>query len=196
MRKFILLSAAMLCFAGAAAAQNGTTVDVVAEPAPAAAAGSIHTSNDYPWQVGANFAYQRFDIGGSNSNLYGVHTTVNRWLGDSMFGIEGDVTATFGRLIPTRREQQVFYGGGVHIGVRHGKIQPWAHVVAGGAHERFNQGGGVSSFNGFGIMAGGGADIQWRSHIAFRVQADFLTTRYNGLWQKSISTGAGVLFDF
>jgi hypothetical protein len=195
MRKFIVLSAAMLCFAGAAAAQSDTTVNVVAEPAPAAAS-NMHTSNDYPWQVGANFAYQRFDIGGSNSNLYGVQTSVARWLGDSMFGIEGDVTATFGRFNPHIREQQVFYGGGVHIGARSGKLQPWGHVIAGGAHERFNQGVGPSGFNGFGIMAGGGADIQWRSHVAFRFQADFLTTHYNGFWQKSISTGAGVLFDF
>jgi hypothetical protein len=195
MRKIIMLSAAMLCFAGAAAAQNNTTATVAADPAPAAAS-KMSSSSDYPWQVGTNFTYQRFDVGGSNSNLYGIHTTVNRWLGDGMFGIEGDVTATFGRLIPTRREQQVFYGGGVHIGKRSGKIQPWAHVIAGGAHERFNQGGGISAFNGFGIMAGGGADVQWRSHIAFRFQADFLATRYSGVWQKSISTGVGILFDF
>ena len=147
MRKFMILGAVMLCFAGVAAAQTDTTVNVVAEPAPAAAH-LFHSSYGYPWQVGMNFLYQRFDIGGSDSNLYGLHTTVNRWLGDSMFGIEGDVTATFGRLIPTRREQQVFYGGGVHIGERSGKFQPWAHVLAGGAHERFNQGGGQSAFNG------------------------------------------------
>ena len=195
MRKFMILGAVMLCFAGVAAAQTDTTVNVVAEPAPAAAH-LFHSSDGYPWQVGMNFLYQRFDIGGSDSNLYGLHTTVNRWLGDSMFGIEGDVTATFGRLIPTRREQQVFYGGGVHIGERSGKFQPWAHVLAGGAHERFNQGGGQSAFNGFGLMAGGGVDFQWRSHLAFRFEGDFLATRYAGLWQNTASAGAGVLFDF
>jgi hypothetical protein len=195
MRKTILLCAAILCFAGAAAAQTDTTVNLVAEPAPAAAS-KMHTGNDYPWQVGANFTYQRFDMGGSNSNLYGVQTTVNRWLGDGMFGIEGDVIATFGRFSPHLREQQVFYGGGLHVGSRSGKYQPWGHILAGGAHERFNQAIGPSGFNGFGIMGGGGVDFQWNAHIAFRAQADFLGTHYNGLWQKSISTGGGILFDF
>jgi hypothetical protein len=144
-----------------------------------------------------NFLYQRFDIGGATSaNQYGLHTTVNRWLGDSMFGIEGDVTVTFGTFAPGRRQQQVFYGGGLHVGSRSGKFQPWGHVVAGGAHERFSQGIGPNSFNGFGLMAGGGVDLQWRSHIAFRFEGDFLATRYVGVWQKTVSAGAGVLFDF
>lgn len=195
MRKFIVLGAAMLCFAGAAAAQSDTTVNFVAEPAPAAAS-KMHTSNDYPWQVGANFVYQRFNIGGSNSNLYGLQTSVAHWLGDSMFGIEGDVTTTFGRFSAHIREQQVFYGGGIHVGARSGKLQPWGHVLVGGAHERFNQGIGPSGFNGFGIMAGGGADLQWSAHIAFRFQGDYVVTRYNGLWQNSVGAGAGILFDF
>jgi hypothetical protein len=195
MRKIMVLCAAMLCFAGAAAAQNDTTATLAAAPAPAAAS-KMSSGSDYPWQVGMNFTYQRFDIGGGNSNLYGVQTAVTRWLGDSWFGIEGTVTTTFGRLNPTNREQQTFYGGGAHVGSRSGKLKPWAHFDVGGAHERFNQHVGPAAFNGFGLMGGGGVDIQWKSHIAFRFQGDYFGTRYNGFWQKSISTGAGILFDF
>jgi hypothetical protein len=194
MRKIIVLGAAMLCFAGVAAAQNDTTATVTADSAPAASTRS--TDIGYPWQVGANFTYQRFDVGKGNTNLYGVHSTVTRWLGDNWYGIEGDVTASFGNFTPTVREQVVFYGGGVHVGKRSGKFQPWGHVLAGGVHDRFSQGGGQSIFNTFGIMAGGGVDIQWRSHIAWRVQADYLGSHVGGVWQNSVTTGVGILFDF
>jgi hypothetical protein len=201
MRKIIVLCAAALIFAGIAAAQDNTTATVAtvtadSASAPAAAAGKISTENGYPWQVGANFTYQRFDIGGGNSNLYGIHSTVTRWIGDSWFGIEGTVAASFGDLNPLRREQVVFYGGGAHVGKRTGRFQPWAHFLVGGAHDRFTQAIGPASFNNLGIMGGGGLDIQWRSHIAFRVQADYLGTRFGSVWQKSVTTGAGILFDF
>jgi len=195
MRKIIVLCAAVLCFASGAAAQNDTTATVAADPAPAGA-GKMSSNSGYPWQVGANFTYARFDIGKGNSNLYGVHTTVTRWLGDSWFGLEGTASATFGRVTPLNREQVVFYGGGAHVGKRTGTFQPWAHFLAGGAHDRFNQGVGPAAFNTFGIMAGGGVDIQWRSHIAWRVQADYLGTRFGSVWQKSVTTGVGILFDF
>ena len=195
MRKIIMLCAAALSFATVAAAQTNTTATVVSEPAPAAAS-KMSSSSDYPWQVGTNFTYQRFDIGGFNTNLYGIDTSVNRWLGDSMFGLEGTVTATFGRQTATNREQMLFYGGGIHVGSRSGKYKPWAHFDVGGAHQRFNQHIGPAAFNGFGLLGGGGVDIQWRPHIAWRAQVDYFGTRFNGLWQKSISVGGGILFDF
>jgi hypothetical protein len=201
MRKIIVLSAAVLIFAGIAAAQENTTATVAtvttdSASAPAAASSRFSTENGYPWQVGANFTYQRFDIGGGNSNLYGIHTTVTRWIGDSWFGIEGTASASFGTLNPIRKEQVVFYGGGAHVGKRTGRFQPWGHFLAGGAHDRFTQAVGPASFNALAIMGGGGVDIQWRSHIAWRVQADYLGTRFGSVWQKSITTGVGILFDF
>jgi hypothetical protein len=198
MRKIILSCAAILCFAGAAAAQNTTTATVSADPAAPAAtpAASRTSSNDYPWQVGTNFTYQRFDIGKGNANLYGIQTSVTRWISDSPIGIEGAVTANFGRFSPTVREQVVFYGGGIKVGKREGKYQPWAHLLFGGAHDRFNQGVGPASFNTWGLLAGGGVDIQWRSHIAWRGQVDFLGSHFGGVFQKTVSVGGGIVFDF
>jgi hypothetical protein len=200
MRKLFLAGVAVLCFAGAATAQdNNTTATVSADPAaPAAtpAASRRSSGNDYPWQVGANFIYQRFDMGTGNANLFGIHTSVTRWISDSPVGIEGAVSATFGRFSPTVREQVVFYGGGIKVGKREGKYQPWAHLLFGGAHDRFNQGGGQSAFNTWGLIGGGGVDIQWRSHIAWRGQVDFLDTHFGGVFQKTISVGGGIVFDF
>jgi hypothetical protein len=195
MRKIILASVAMLSFAGAAAAQDTTTATVSADPA-APAANRMSSGEGYPWQVGANFTYQRFAIGSQNANLYGIQSSVARWIADSPVGIEGTVTATFGRFSPLVREQVVFYGGGLKVGKREGKFQPWAHILFGGAHDRFNQGIGPASFNTWGIMGGGGVDIQWRSHIAWRAQVDFLGTHFGGVWQKTVSVGGGIVFDF
>jgi hypothetical protein len=195
MRKIIMLSAAMLCFAGAAAAQSNATATLAAEPAPAAAS-KMSSGSDYPWQVGANFTYQRFDIGAGNSNLYGIQTSVARWIADSPVGIEGTVSATFGRATPTVREQLVFYGGGIKVGKREGKYQPWAHLLFGGAHDRFNQGIGPAAFNTWGLLGGGGVDMQWRSHISWRGQVDFLGTHFGGVFQKTVTVGGGIVFDF
>lgn len=196
MRKIFVLCAAILSFVGIAAAQENTTASVAADPAPAAASSRFSSESSYPWQVGANFTYQRFDIGGGNSNLFGIHTSVTRWIGDSWFGIEGTAAASFGNLGPTRKEQVVFYGGGAHVGKRTGKFQPWAHFLAGGAHDRFSQADNPASFNALGLMGGGGVDIQWREHLAWRVQADYLGTRFGSVWQPTITTGVGILFDF
>jgi hypothetical protein len=196
MRKIILVSAAMLCFAGAAIAQDNTTTATVSADPAAPTAARMSSGEGYPWQVGANFTYQRFDIGKGNANLYGIQTGVNRWIADSPVGIEGTVTTTFGRFSPTVREQVVFYGGGLKVGKRDGKYQPWAHILFGGAHDRFNQGIGPASFNTWGFMGGGGVDIQWRSHIAWRAQVDFLGTHFGGVFQKTVNVGGGIVLDF
>jgi hypothetical protein len=194
MRKIMLILVAMLCVSGAVAAQDNTTATLVADPAPATA--SRMSSSSYPWQVGMNFTYQRFDMGKGNANLYGIQTSVTRWISDSQVGIEGTVTATFGRFSPLVREQVVFYGGGIKVGKREGKYQPWAHLLAGGAHDRFNQGVGPPAFNTWGFLGGGGVDLQWRSHIAWRAQVDFLGTHFGGVFQKTINVGGGIVFDF
>lgn len=143
-----------------------------------------------------NFTYQRFDMGHDNSNLYGIQSTVARFIGDGMFAAEGTVTVNFGYIVPGDREHFTFYGGGLRVQKRGGKFQPWAHVLAGGTHIRLNQFIGPASFNGFGLMAGGGVDIQWKSHISWRVEADFLPTHVSGAWQKTISTGGGIVISF
>lgn len=197
MRKLSLLGVAILCVAGTVGAQTNSTVSTAAADSGTPQMGHGASSElSYPWQLAMNFSYQRFDIGNNNNNLYGIQTSVVRYVGDSMFGIEGDVTATFGRLNPHDREQVSVYGGGLHVGKRTGKIQPWAHIVVGGAHDRFNQGIGPASYNGFGLLGGGGADFQLMSHISLRVEADYMGTHFGGVWQKTINTGGGLVINF
>src|SRR5579862_465017 len=153
MRRLALICAALLCFAGTAAAQNDTTTATLGSPAPSQGPRRGFDDSSGKWQVGANFVYQRFDIGNDNSNLYGLQASVARFIHDGSFAVEGGTTATFGYIIPGDREQLVFYGGGVKYQMRSRKIQPWAHFLVGGTHIRLNQMVGPASFNGFGLMA-------------------------------------------
>jgi hypothetical protein len=196
MRKLGILCAALLCFVGTVHAQNSTTATVTDGADGGQMGGGTVTGLNYPWQVGANFSYQRFDIGNANTNLYGIQSSVTRYIGSSHFGIEGAATATFGTFAPRVQEQLVTYAGGLHVGKRSGRILPWAHVLAGGAHDRFSQGDGPASFNSFSVIAGGGVDILLRSHLALRVEGDFLGTHFGGVFQKSINAGAGLVINF
>jgi len=198
MRRFVLICAAILCLAGTAAAQNDPPVAPINSPDTPQSTGPRRGYDDRSgsWQVGANFVYQRFDIGNDNSNLYGIQSSVARFLGDSNFALEGSTSVTFGYIIPGDREHLIFYGGGLRYQVRSRKIQPWGRFLAGGTHIRLNQTVGPATFDGFGLMAGGGVDIRFRSHISWRFEGDFFATRVTGVWQKNISAGGGIVFTF
>jgi hypothetical protein len=197
MRKLGLLCTAMLCLAGTAAAQNNTTATVATGTGDAAqTAGAPSTDVTFPWQAGMNFAYMRHDISSDNNNLYGIQSSVTRFFGSGMFGIEGSATATFGDFSPKIAQRLATYEGGLHVAKRYGKLQPWGHVLAGGAHERISQGDGPASFNGFSLIGGGGVDIQLRPRLAWRVQGDFLATHLGGAWQETIIAGTGLIISF
>lgn len=205
MRKLTLVCAALLCLSGAVAAQNDSPAPAASEPiisgSPAPAGGALGAPGRMsgvgsPWQVSGGFSYQRFNIGGNNSNLYGFQSSVARYIGDSMFGIEGATSVTFGYLNPTNRMNFLFYGGGLRAAKRSGTVQPWAHFLFGGSYLRTNQGVGPSSFNGFGLEAGAGVDIKFHSHFAWRVEGDYLGTRINSVWQPNVNIGAGLVVNF
>jgi hypothetical protein len=193
MRKWIVFCMASLCLAGTAVAQNTPSAPAPNAPAPSGA--SQGYSDDSKWLIGISYAYQRFDISGKSANLNGVQTSVARFT-NNYFALEGGVTATFGDLTPTVREQLAFYGGGARIQSRGHKTEPWLHVLFGGVHTRVTQGVGPASFSGFGIMAGGGVDYKFSSHMALRVQGDFLASHVNALWQNTANVGAGIVFGF
>ncbi len=192
MRRWIVFCIAALCLAGIANAQNSASAPPSA-PAPSGA--SMSYSEDTKWLIGAGYVYQRFDIGGNNTNMNGVQGSAARFMND-YFAVEGGVTATFGTVSPSIAQHLLFYGGGGRIQVRGRRLQPWAHVLAGGVYTRFTQTIGTATYNGFGIMAGGGVDYKFRPRLAFRVQGDFLGSYISSFWQKTASVGGGIVFNF
>ncbi len=196
MKRWIVFCTASLCLAGIASAQNAVSAPPPSAPVPSAPSGpSSSSSEDTRWLIGASYVYQNFDIGNGSTNMNGVQGSVSRFF-NNYFALEGGVTATFGTVSPEVAQHLLFYGGGGRIQVRGRRLQPWAHALVGGVYSRFTQTGGTSTFNGFGIMAGGGVDYKFREHMAFRVQADFLGSYLSSFWQKTASAGAGIVFDF
>ena len=207
MRKLAVILAAALCLCGAVVAQNDSTPAPATQPVSVTlSAGSpslghgraSRGSDNSPWQLGTNFLYQRYDFGssGDNTSLFGLHTSIARFLGESMFAIEGAATATWGNFSPMIKEHQVFYGGGVKVAMRGRRVQPWAHFLAGGVHLRFTQTIGNPSFNGFAFMAGGGIDYKLSNHLALRVQVDYLRARVSTFWHNDVNVGGGIVVLF
>jgi hypothetical protein len=210
MRKTLALCGAVLCFALAAAAQDNSAAPAAVSSATATAAPARASSFDlYPWQVGVNYVYTRFRST-TTFPMNGFNTSITRYLNDT-FGVEGDVGAHFGTTpstggpgpftAPSLKARLIFYGGGLHIAYRHNqRIEPWAHVLFGGAHFRFSQTGGptasLTKLNNFALVGGGGADIKLGTRLAWRVQADFLGTRFFSTWQKNIQVQTGLVINF
>jgi opacity protein-like surface antigen len=202
MRKLLVLCAAILCLSGAVLAQNDPTAPAAStQPMSVTLSGGQGRhrsmgSDDFPWQVGMNFLYQRYDLSGNNDGLMGFQSSVAKYLGDSMFGIEASASATWGKITPLIKENVVFYGGGVRIAPRGRRLTPWFHALFGGEHVRISQGIGPASFNGFAFQVGGGVDWKFSSRMAFRVQVDYLGPRISGVWQNTINVGGGIVVSF
>jgi opacity protein-like surface antigen len=201
MRKLLVLCAATLCLSGAVLAQNDPTAPVAAtQPMSVTLSGGQGArpamGGDNPWQVGMIYLYQRFDISNNNNNMMGFQSSVARYFGDSMFGIEAATSASWGKISPLVKENNVFYGGGLRVAPRGRRLTPWVHGLFGGEHVRFSQGGGISIFNGFAFEAGGGVDWKLTHRFALRVQVDYLGTRLGGVWQKTINAGGGLVVSF
>lgn len=202
MRKWIVLIAATLCLAGTANAQNSVSVappdDASASalpPAPVPSGAPRGNPIDSRVLVGFGYQFTYFDVSGNKTTMNGVSGSVSYFLND-YFAIEGATSATFGNFNAITAEHLIFYGGGGRIQLRGRRIQPWAHALIGGGYTRFTQGVGPATFNGLGIMVGGGMDYKFSPHAAIRAQVDYLGTRFGGSWQTTMNIGAGIVFDF
>ncbi len=210
MRKTLALCGAVLCFAVATAAQDNSAATAPVSPATATATPAPPTSFGLDrWQVGVNYAYTRFRST-STFSMNGFNSSVTRYLNDT-FGVEGDVGVHFGTTPSTGgpgpftagnlKAKLILYGGGLHIAYRHNqRIEPWVHVLFGGAHFRFTQTGGATAaltkLNNFAVVGGGGADIKLGTRLAWRVQGDFVGTHFFSTWQKNIQAQTGLVINF
>lgn len=75
-----------------------------------------------------------------------------------------------------------------------GKIRPFAEVLVGAAHTNTNRGAG--SDTSFGTALGGGVDYRLFRMIAWRVEADYVQTRFFSTTQNSFRMSTGVVFHF
>ena len=185
-----------LCLVMPAAAQESSLSP--AGSFPSAPQPKPHPSEDlYPWQISVGYEYLRVDAGGGiHFGMNGYTTSMTRFLNDWV-GVEAGVSGAFASPfgIPTR---WFWYGGGPRIAWRYNRrFQPWAHVLAGGARIRVVQTAGVpAARNSFSWVAGGGADIRLNERLSWRVEADYVSTRFSSIAQHNTRYRTGIVLNF
>jgi len=199
MRKFLVLCGAFLCLSLTATAQDFPTAYNVAAPtAEPASPVSLMPQDREPWQLGIGFQFHHFGVLGQSFNTVGFNTDITRYL-NNWFGIEGTAVFGYGKNGPSPglEVKSLFAGGGPHFIINSkSKFEPWAHVLVGLQHFRFTQGPVLGSNSAVGFMAGGGVDYRFAGRASWRVQADFIGTRFGKPIEKSYSVGTGLIFNF
>jgi opacity protein-like surface antigen len=206
MGKIMILCGAFLCLSLSAAAQDSTAAfDASSTAGEPAAPASFSPSRRDAWQLGAGFQYQHFGVFGLSFHNLGYNAEVTRYLNDWL-GIEAAAVMGFGHTntLPTIPRSLVaksfFVGAGPHIVVSNkSRIEPWAHVLVGLEHFRFTQTNntlGLGSNSAFGFQAGGGVDFKLAGRVNWRIQGDYVGSRFSSAFQNNYSFGSGIVFNF
>jgi hypothetical protein len=146
------------------------------------------------WQLGLGFTYVKFRSPAIDASMAGVNTSVTYFTND-WFGVEGNITAAFGRKIFA--DDQTRYAGitgGPKIVMHKQRWEPWAHALFGIAHVN-PQLAGVGK-NGVAIQLGGGADYPAWPQIYLHLEGDWVLTRLYSQSQNNFQLVTGVVFHF
>ena len=148
-----------------------------------------------------------------NADVSGGRSSFNGWTGSvegkilPFIGIVGEFTDTYGSenvhllacgalFCPTTNvslhEQTYLFGPRVSASV--GKIRPFAEVLIGGAHLSANN--GVGSDTSFATAIGGGIDYKILRPVAWRLQGDYVQTRFSGTTQNNVRLSTGIVLRF
>jgi hypothetical protein len=185
MKRWGLLCAGILLFAGLASAQDTPKIETFL--------GYSYVYSSIGGTPIPGFRGTNFDIGGNGS----VAFNFNKW-----FGVVGDFggyhTGNLGSV--THVSANVFsYQGGPKFSYRTDKTTLFAQALFGGAHASL-LGTGVNSFA---MNLGGGVDVNVNERFAIRVaQVEYSLTRFNffGLLnpasQNNLRYSAGVVIKF
>src|SRR6202171_5724967 len=193
MRKLPVLGGAMLCL-----------LSVFTVPS---ARGQIFEPDRGPLQLGIGYQYQHYNVLGRTAHTNGYNTDFSLHVVDWVTGaslrlaVAAEGTAVFGfghtSGTPNLDAKSLFIGGGPHVSIEsRSRIEPCAHVLPGWQHFRFTQTSALGSNSAFGFMAGGGLDFKLNPRVYWRVQADYIGTRFQSSEQSNYSVGSGVVFYF
>ena len=82
---------------------------------------------------------------------------------------------------------------GPRVSVSVGKIRPFAEVLIGIGHVSAHSAGSDTSFA---TAVGGGLDYHWFPLLAWRVEGDYVTTRFFSATQNNVQLSTGIVFRF
>jgi hypothetical protein len=176
--------------------------DTSAEPAPSPAAPPpdpkfvFGDRDDYRWQLAVGFDYFRFNSSHAfDTNLFGVNTDLT-YYSNSWFGLEGNVITGFSATTYSSGAHAKIFGGlgGIRIGGRRAKWEPWLHALVGGSHLQPQTADGDR--NALMALVGGGVDYRVHARLSFRLEADWVYTGYFGGVQNNVQAVASVVLHF
>jgi hypothetical protein len=199
MRKLLMLAVLLFCVALTAAADDPAVDAVPSLPSDAPAAPASSTPADYSkWQLAAGFQYQHYKVYGLSFPNYGFSADVTRAL-NKWGSLEGMVGFGFGNASgPVNPDaKSLFLGGGPRLTMRDkSKFEPWMHVLVGLDHIRFTQAAAYGTNSALAFLGGGGFDYKFKPRLSWRVEADYLGTRFQTMSESNYSVGTGIVFNF
>jgi opacity protein-like surface antigen len=85
-------------------------------------------------------------------------------------------------------------GGGIRIGTRRARFEPWGHALVGGGHLQPQTAG--NSKNSLTVQAGMGLDYRVYSRLSLRAEGDYVYSRFFNHTQNNFQAVAAVVFHF
>ena len=150
--------------------------------------------DDYRWQLALGVGFYRFQSSIINASLVGTNTTVsyftNGWL-----AVEGNFVTGFAPAINVNEHVKYFGGGGgIRVGGRRNRFEPWAHALVGGAHLQPRTAG--NSPSAFSVQGGIGLDYRLHSRFSVRGETDWVYTSFFNQTQNNFQAALDVVFHF
>jgi opacity protein-like surface antigen len=150
--------------------------------------------DDYRWQLGVGVEFFRFRSNVINASMVGLNTTLT-YFTNSWFALEGNLVTGFAPTIYQNEHVKLFGGaGGIRIGGRRQRWEPWGHALVGGSHLQPQTAG--ASRTSILAQAGLGVDYRVHSRLSFRVEGDWVYTSYFNQTQNNFQGVAGAVLHF
>jgi len=156
------------------------------DPAAGNTTGFLHG-----WDLTATVNANRWlGIAGDFGGYYGSPTKMELFKPANCVLCTGNVTATMHNIHT--------FAGGPQLSIRAENLMVFAHVLVGGARVRADfsgvAGSATDSKTEFTVIVGGGFDLGFAHHLAFRVQPDYFRTKILDRGQNNFRLSAGVVW--
>ena len=174
---------------------------VPADPTPAEPAAApakpryiFGDRDDYRWQLGLGVEFLRFQSQRIDASLVGLNTTITYFTND-WFALEGNLVTGFAPEIYQNEHVKYFGGaGGIRIGSRRARFEPFGHAMFGGAHLQPQT--ADASRNTWTVQAGIGLDYRVNSRLSLRGEGDWVRTAFFSDAQNNFQAVAAIVFHF
>ena len=175
----------------AAPAASAAAEPAAATPRPKFVFGA---RDDYRWQLGVGVEFFRFQSSRIDASLVGLNTTLTYFTND-WFAVEGNLVTGFAPQIYDREHVKYFGGGGgIRIGSRRERWEPWGHALVGGGHLQPQT--ADSSRTALMVQAGGGVDYRVNARLSLRLEGDYVYNTFFSEHQNDFQGVTGVVFHF